>query len=524
MNIKERLAKISFFDVKPDFSSLSSDEKRAMAYCVNASDVITDIYLDQVYSKNKEIYHALQRRSDTEGRDLLRYFLVHGSPWDSYHNEEPFIDSVGERPKFGSFYPDGLTKKEWNNWLDDHPESRDQFESNYTVIKRKNGKLFSVPYSEEYREDLSVAAGNLERAASLLHPGNLKSFLELRAKAFRTNDYFESDMVWVDTNGSPFEVTIGPYEVYFDGLLGLKAAFESVIALPDKDSTEVLSRFSPKVPEFDALLSQEFNFKPAGSAIPLEVISEVSRGGGVSFSPMFVAYCLPNDRRIHELKGSKKVFSRTMMEAKFSKLSGPVAERILPPKFLENHNFNNRLLFVLGHELAHGVGPNKVNIDGREIPFETALGDVHSSLEEAKADTLGVRLLDHFRNRGLIDDKTLEGIISTNFVHYISSFAHSLTEAHSAGSLIEYNWLKSAKAIAYDYRAKNYDLDIQKCAEALSNLSTEFLKLQVSGNYERAKAFMEQWSTVPSEIPEIVERLSDLPLGVSPVFDLSELR
>ncbi len=523
MNIQERLARISFFDIRPDFSSLNKNEKTAISYCIDASDVITDIYLDQVYSKNKEIYRELQRRSDSEGRDLLRYFMIHGSPWDEFNGDDPFIQGVGKKQKFGSFYPDNLTKEEWNSWLKNNPKDLERFESPYTVIKRENGRLVSVPYSEEYRERLTDAKNDLLLSASYLPEGRLKTFLQLRANAFHTNDYFESDLAWVDTDGNPFEVTIGPYEVYFDGLLGLKSSFESFIALPDRDSTIALARFNPKIPDFDAMLSQEFNFSPKGSAIPLEVVADVTCGGEGKFGSMFVAYNLPNDRRIHEIKGSKKVFSRTMMEAKFSTMVLPIAERILPSNTLNLCTFDNRLLFVLGHELAHGLGPSKVKIDGREIPFETALGDLHSSIEEAKADMLGSRLLGYLGNQGLIDDKTLEGIISTEIVSFLQGWNKGFKGAHTRGNLVEYNWLKESRALHYNSSTKKYEIDFERCIDAIFHLSTEFLNLQVSGNYERAKTFMEKWGSIPEELPKIIESISDIPTSVNPVWDLSGL-
>lgn len=524
MDIKERLARISFFDIKPDFSSLNNEQRESVSYCIDASNMITDIYLDQVHPRNRGIYEELKRRTDDEGRDLLRYFMIQGSPWDEFNNNEPFISGAGKRPEFGYFYPENFTKEEWKEWLRLHPEDTENFESPYTVIKRTEDGLISVPYSERYKWRLQEVSGYLEKAASHLPPGNLKTFLQLRADAFRRNNYFESDMAWVDTNGNPFEVTIGPYEVYFDGLLGLKSAFESFIALPDRDSTKALARFNPKVPDFDAMLSQEFNFSPKGSAIPLEVVADVIRGGESGFGSMFSAYCLPNDRRIHDLKGSKKVFSRTMMEAKFSTMSLPIAERILPSNLLDRYTFDNRLLFVLGHELAHGLGPSKVKVDGREIPFETALGDLHSSIEEAKADMLGSRLLSYLGNQGLIDDKTLEGILSTEVVSFFQGWNKGFKEAHARGNLIEYNWLKESNALHYNPITKKYDIDFERCIDAMSRLSTEFLNLQVAGNYEHTKAFMEKWGFVPEELPKIVESISDIPTAVSPVWDLSGLK
>ncbi|MEX2017419.1 MAG: hypothetical protein WD876_03015 [Candidatus Pacearchaeota archaeon] len=524
MDIKQRLARIHFFDVKPDFSSLDLAQKAAISRCINASDVMTDIYFSQVYSKNHQIYRDLQRRSDSEGKDLLKYFLIHGSPWDAYNHDEPFIQGVGEKPKFGSFYPKDLAEKEWNEWLKNHPEDHEQFESNYTVIKRQENKLVAIPYSEEYKDRLEEAAKHLRVAGGYLPEGNLKTFLKLRADSFRTNNYFDSDVAWIDTDGNPFEVTMGPYEVYFDEMFGLKASFESLIALPDKDSTEALKKFTPKVPEFDAILSQEFNFQPKGAAIPLEVVSDVMRGGEAGFGYMFVAYNLPNDRRIHELKGSKKVFSRTMMEAKFSTGGLPIAHRVLPKNLADKCTFDNRLLFVLGHELAHGIGPNKVSVEGREIPFEVALKDLHSTIEEAKADVLGIRLLDYFRKQNVIDDNTLEGILASEIAAFFQQWNKGFTEAHARGNLVEYNWLKESGSLHYDTTKRKYEIDTEKCIESMCNLSTEFLNLQTAGNYDNAKKFMEKWSSVPAELPIIIESLSDIPSSVSPVWDLSGLR
>src|SRR3989338_2287735 len=524
MTIQERLARVRFFNIKPDFSSLDSNQKQALAHCVSASQIMTDIYLEQVYAGNHIIYRELQNRNDVEGKDLLRYFLIHGSPWDAYNHDEPFVPGIGKKPKFGSFYPPDLTRVEWDAWLNTYPEDHERFESPYTVIQRHNDGLVAVAYSEKYTDQLSEAANCLRQAAALLPEGSLRTFLKLRADAFTSNDYFESDMAWVDTDGNPFEVTIGPFETYFDELLGLKASFEAFIALPDKDATTALARFAPAVPVFDGILSQEFKFNPKGAAIPLEVVSDVARGGECGFGFMFIAYNLPNDRRVHDLKGSKKVFYRTMMEAKFSTLALPIAERLLAGDLLDLCTFGNKLLFVLGHELAHGLGPSKIQVNGKEMPFEVALKDLYSSIEEAKADMLGARLLNYFRSRNLLDDETLRGIIATEVVAYFQGWRHGFTEAHARGSLIEYNWLRAADALRYNSATKQYEIDPMRCIDAMSKLSTEFLNLQIAGDYERAEAFMKHWGFVPSELPPIIESLSDIPTAVSPVWDLSELK
>ncbi|MDP2598786.1 MAG: hypothetical protein Q8P49_03075 [Candidatus Liptonbacteria bacterium] len=523
MNIKERLAKISFLPVRPDLSGLKDNERRALAHCVRASTIVTDIYLRQVFADNPLIYKELLKRGDEEGVDLARYFKVHGSPWDSFDNETPFISGIGEREKFGSFYPNGFTKEEYNAWLTSHPEDRPLFESPYTVIERRGDSLVAIPYSEAYASFLNEAAEELRAAADELPAGKLRSFLELRAAAFLSNDYFESDMAWVDTDGDPFEVTIGPYETYFDKLLGIRASFEAFVGVPDKDATAALQKYTPVVPDFDRILSKEFAFKPKGAAIPLEVIDDVVRGGEAIFGYFFVAYNLPNDRRVHDLKGSKKVFSRTMMQAKFDALIRPVAERTLSARDFKCCKFSNRFLFVLGHELSHGLGPSMVKIDGREMPFEVALGDLGSCIEEAKADMLGARLLGYFRERGLLDDETLRGCIVSEIATYASSWRQGYTEAHARGHLVQYNWLKDRGAVTYNASEKVFEIDAERAFEAMTLLSTEFLKLEVAGDYNRAKAFMDSWSVVPPEIPAILERLADIPLAVYPVYDAQDL-
>jgi hypothetical protein len=186
--------------------------------------------------------------------------------------------------------------------------------------------------------------------------------------------------------------------------------------------------------------------------------------------------------------------------------------------------FGNKLLSVLGHELAHGLGPSKIRVDGREMPFEVALKDLYPSIEEVKADVLGVRLLNYFRSRNLLDEETLIGILSTEIVPYFQLWKHGFTEAHARGSLIQYNWLKAANALRYDKIRKKYEIDPEQCLDAMSRLSTELLNLQTAGDYERAKAFMGHWGSVPSELPPIIESLSDISTAVSPVWDLSELK
>lgn len=519
MDLSNRLKNIVFFEIAQDLSFLTENERSALAHCIKASKIMTAIYLRQVSFNNHKLYEEIKQRTND---NLLKYFEINGGPWDRFRENQPFIPKIGAKPKGAAFYPGDLSEKEWDFYLDDHPEERELFESPCTIIQRKNSQLVVIPYSVAYRDLLEEAASELRAAVTLLKEGELKKFLCLRADSFLTNNYWESDIAWIDTNGDPFEVTIGPYEVYEDRFMGLKSTFEAFIGLPDQEWSAKLQKFSHAVPDFDKALSERFNYrsKAKETAIPLEVVLDVYRGGEAAFGRQFVAYNLPNDRKIHETKGSKKIFSRTMMEAKFSKVSQLVAEKILKPQDLDQFHFEKRFSFVLGHELAHGLGPSTVKIGEREVPFEILLRDLHSSLEEAKADALGAALLNHFAKQNLLNFDDLTGCVTTQLVKYVQEFRMGFTEAHAAGSLVQYNWLKDHKAISYNKTEKVFDIDPEKSILALEKLSEQLLLIQMEGNYEKAKSFIGQWSKIPSEITGIVADLSSVPFEVYPTYKL----
>ncbi len=515
MDIDASLKKLVRVEVKEDLSGLAPAEREALRHCVNAARIMTDIYLVQIDPENPARRAALAARTNEEGKGLLEYFDVNGGPWDGFGDNVPFLEGVGPKPKAGAFYPADLTIEEWERWLATHPEDRAAFERPTTVIRRDGaGGLMAVPYAEVYWTALAKAAAELEAAAALLPAGPLRNFLALRAKAFLSNDYWESDLAWVATDGAPFEVTSGPYEVYEDGRFGIKATFEALVALPDREATAEIQKFRELLPEFDKALAARIGYAPKGRATPMVVVRDVVRGGEAAFGRQFVAYNLPNDRKIHELKGSKKVFSKTMMDAKFTLITRPVAERLLPPAEFASMDRRHRLLFVLGHELAHGVGPGVREVDGREVSFEILLKDLHPMLEEAKADMLGMALLDYFREKGLLTKEEVERCAVYEVASLPVGWRVSYEEAHSAGSLIEYNWLVKHGAVRYDATRQVFAVDPPKTVAAMIALAEEFLRLQQEGDYSKAKVFVEEWGFVAPEIPVIVERMKDLPLEV----------
>ncbi len=518
---EKALVRIKKVRVAQDLSGLTEGERAALRHCVAAAKVMSDLYLFQIDPVNIALREKLAARTDGEGRALREYFDINGGPWDLFNGDEAFIAGVGNKPNAGAFYPPDLTDEEWESWLGDHPADRARFESPTTVIRRDgNGGLIAVPYHEAYRPFLEKAAGELKAAAALLPAGALKTFLATRAEAFLSGDYWDSDIAWIDTDGNPFEVTIGPYEVYADGRFGIKATYEALVALPDRETTAEIQKFKAALPEFDEALAARLSYHPKGSATPMEVVRDVFRGGEAAFGRAFVAFNLPNDRKIHEAKGSKKVFSKTMMDAKFAALTRPVAERLLRPEVFALMDQRHWMLFVVGHELAHGVGPGVRNVGGREVSFEVLLKDLHGMLEEAKADMLGMALLDHFAGKGMLAKEDVEQCAVYEIATFPVGWRVSYGEAHSAGSLIEYNWLVERGAVQYDGSSGTFAIDPAKAVAAMIALSEEFLKLQLGGDYAAAKAFVKRWGFVAPEIPLIVARMSDLPIEVHADYEI----
>lgn len=516
MDLKERLSRIVFLTVQPDLTGMSQKEVAALKECVSAARLMTDVYLLQLGAQIPALHRQFGPQSDVE-----RYLQVHGGPWDEFNGDEPFVPGVGTRPPGVGMYPTDLSLENWKRQVASAPPAeRDELESAYTRIIRVGESLRAQPYAEAYREVLEEAATHLRKAATLLSPGPLSQFLRLEADAFTNNDYDTADRAWVATTGDPFELTIGPQEVYFDKFAGLKAAFESVVGIPDRQASASLEKFGPAVPAFDAELAQRYHFKPSGAARPLEVIADVFRGGASAFGYLFVAYNLPNNRVIRTEVGSKSVFSATMMQAKFDHLVLPIGQEVLTAEDLAACSFTSSLQFVLGHELAHGIGPSVTIVDGQEVPFEKRLGTLHSCIEEAKADMLGVALQDHFVQSGLLTrDELVKGVI-TEALTFVRQWINGFTEAHARGNLVQYNWMAARKAMGVDRRAGKLWMDPDRMIPACIDLAYEFIALQQAGDFVRADAFLKQWGAVPDDIAELMTKVAHVPRSVSVVYDI----
>ncbi|NIP78264.1 MAG: peptidase, partial [Gemmatimonadetes bacterium] len=428
--------------------ALADWEKAVLAKLVEASDIMHELFARQVSPQNPEWAEMVENR----GADAAaEYYDIMVGPWDRQREMEPFL-AVGPKPAGAGYYPADLTRDEYEAWLEANPEDRATFESPFTVIRREGDGLIAVPYSEIYGEELEEAAALLQDAAELSENPSLSAYLESRAESFLSDDYYPSDVAWMDILGTKIEPTIGPYEVYEDQLLGLKAAFESFVTVADAEASAELDtlKSSLRMLEENLPIPDAYKNLDRGFESPMRVVDVVYTAGDTRAGVQTIAFNLPNDERVRAEKGSKKVMLRNVSQAKFDRILTPIAENILDPGMLDELAFQPWFTSVLMHELAHGLGPGFITVDGEETTVNQALSDRYSAIEEAKADVVGLHNLTVLRDRGLYSDDFVRAAFVGELPDLFRSIRFGATEAHGRANLIQFNWLWEQGAISFD--------------------------------------------------------------------------
>lgn len=519
-DLQDRVADFAPAEITFDESALADWEKAVLAKLVAASDVMHELFTRQVSVENPRWREMVANRGDEA---VSAYYDIMVGPWDRQREMEPFL-AVGPKPPGAGYYPEDLTRDEFEAWLDAHPGDREAFTSPFTLIRRQGNALVAVPYSDAYGPELEVAAALLRDAAKLSQNASLSAYLESRAASFLSNDYYPSDMAWMDIQGTKIEPTIGPYEVYEDNLLGLKAAFESFVTVADAAASaeldtlkSALRMLEENLPILDEMKNLERGFES-----PMRVVDVVYTAGDTRAGVQTVAFNLPNDERVRAAKGSKKVMLRNVGQAKFDRILTPIAERILDPAMLGDLAFQPWFTSVLMHELAHGLGPGFITVDGQRTTVNEALRERYTAIEEAKADVVGLHNLTVLRDRGLYDDAFVRAAFVGELPDLFRSIRFGATEAHGRANLIQFNWLWEHGAISFDDDG-TITADIPAMERAVRSLATELLTLQANGDYARAGEILDDYGTLRPEIEDAVARLGDVPVDIRPRFEVREL-
>jgi hypothetical protein len=523
-DINERIARLPETVIDYDRTLLNAEEQKVVALLVDAARHMDAIFERQVSEDNPALRQALAAHADKAPnyRSALRYFQMMMGRWDRLADNEPFLSpfgSAGAKPAGAGFYPPDMTRQEFEKWIAAHPADAEAFRSLYTVIRRRDPNLVAVPYSEAYRELLGPAAEKLRAAAALTTNEPLKKFLMRRADAFLSNDYYDSDVAWVEMD-SPIEVVIGPYEVYEDEMFNAKASFEAFVTVVDRPESEKLKIYLSHLTDMEKNLPIPDRYKnfSRGTDSAIKVVQEIFTAGDARRGVQTAAFNLPNDERIRQSNGSKNVLLKNVMQAKFQQSGEPIARRVLDPSQESLLSFDAYFTHTLFHELSHSLGPGIIKgPDGKMQESRIYLKALYSTIEECKADVVGVWSLLYAIDKKLITAFDAPMLFVTDAGLLFRSMRFGIGEAHGGGTALEWNWYREKGAIVPSETGR-YKIDVSKFREAVRTLAEELLLIEATGDYARAERLLKKYAVSTPEIESVIPRLKDIPVDITPVF------
>lgn len=505
-----------------DTSRLAEGDRKALAKLVSAAHLIDEIFLTQFWSGNRELLEKLTKDASELGKARLHYFRLNKSPWSALDGNTAFLPGVPPKKLAGAnFYPPDMTKKEFDGWLATlSKDERQSAEGFFTVVRRENGKLKLVPFSEEYSVPLKRLAALLKEAAVLTGNSSLKKFLNLRADAFLSNDYYASDVAWMDLD-APLDITIGPYETYNDELYGYKASFEAYVNLRDESETQKLKFFADRLQEIENHLPIDAKYRnpKIGALAPIRVVNEIIAAGDGAHGVRTAAYNLPNDERVVHEKGSKRVMLKNVQEAKFNKILAPIAKRVLTPEARRELSFESFFTHILAHELTHGIGPHRIEVSGRATTPRQEIKELYSAIEEAKADVTGLFMLQYMFDNKLLPDTgaVTETKLYTSFLaSTFRTLRFGLNEAHGKGMALQLNYLLDKGAFVAQ-KDGTFAVDFSKIKSAVRDLTHELLTIEATGDYSGAKKMLNRLGKLRPEVAATIDRLADIPTDIDPI-------
>jgi hypothetical protein len=517
-------ARFAPVDLTADVSKLPENERQALAKLVEAAKIIDALFLRQVWEGNESMLLALARDDSPLGRARRHYFLINKGPWSRLDENQPFIPGTPRKPEEANFYPAGATKAEVEAWFKTlGGAERTRATGFFTTIRRgPDGKFIAVPYSLEYQGEIANIADLLRDAAALTKQPTLKSFLEKRAASLLSNEYYDSDVAWMELDSS-IEPTVGPYEVYEDEWFNYKAAFEAFITLRDDAETEKLMRFGSELQEIENNLPIDPKYRnpKLGALAPIRVVNTVFSSGDGNRGVQTAAFNLPNDERVIAEKGSKRVMLKNNQEAKFRMVLQPIAQVALASDDRQRVSFEAFFTHILMHELMHGLGPHNITVGGRATTVRQEFKDTYSTIEEAKADISGL-----FALQFLVDHQKLDkSLDQTMYVTYLASMFRSIrfgiTEAHGRGVAIQLNYFldNGGVTVAQD---GTFAVNPERIRQNVVDLTRDIMTMQATGDYAAARQMMDTLGVVRPQVQTVLKKLTGVPVDIEPRFVTAE--
>lgn len=484
-------------ELKADLSRFSDNDRKMMGYLCDAADIMNDLFWQQAFTGNKD-----QLLSAIKNDTLRKFAEINYGPWDRLDGNKPFLNGYVQKPLGANFYPGEMTSEEFDALKDPDKTSL------YTMIRRDDkGKLRVIWYHDFFKEEITQAAALLDSAAALATDAGFRNYLTQRAEALRTDQYYESDLAWMDAKTSDIDFVIGPIENYEDAMYGYKAAYESFLLIKDPEWSAKLAKYSALLPDLQKELPVDGKYKAEmpGTDSDLNVYDVILYRGDCNAGGKTIAINLPNDERVHIQKGTRKLQLKNAMQAKFDKILMPISEIVMNPEQQKMVDFNSFFENVTFHEVAHGLGvKNTINGQGT---VRSALMETYTTIEEAKADIMGLYIVDQLYKKGEMSGTSVENNYITFFAGIFRSVRFGAASAHGKANMLCFNWMKDNGAFSRSEEGV-YTVDLEKMKAATVSMMAQILKFQAEGDYEGVKKWIEEKSVISPELQQDLDRIA----------------
>ncbi len=515
--IRDKLRKFAPVQIGKHTENLTAEENAIVEKLVDACRQLEPVFWKQCWSGSLALRERLSKKKSD--RDKLHYVMINAGPFERVRENRPFIGKTSKPPGAG-FYPDDLTKKQFENYVTRHPEVREAFMSPFTVIRREGKKLVAVPYHVAYAEHVEPAAALLREAAGMTRNPSLTKYLNSRADGLLTDDYFQSDCDWIDLQGTPLDVVIGPYEVYEDHLLSIKATYEGVVMVTDQAESRKLDVYVSHLEQMEQNLPipERYKSRQKGLAAPMTVVNDLYRSGDIRHGYQAVAFSLPNDPKVHELKGAKKVMHKNFMDARLEKVIVPLASKLLDRGQLELVTPQGYFDFVVLHEISHTLGPRQIQVNGSATTVNEALKECYPAIEEAKADVCSLHTLPYLIQQGVLPAAMEHQYPASYLGGLFRSVRFGTAEAHGKAEMMIFNFLVEAGGIRCDTRAKRFVIDEARFKQGIEKLAGRLLTIEAEGDYAGARAMLDGLGVLRKDLGGPLAALKRIPIDFEPFF------
>lgn len=507
-SMQQKVEEFAPFRLTTNLDVLTEKERQMLPLLLEAAKLMDDIFWTQAYGNRDEL---LAKHQDEA---VGRFLQINYGPWERLNSNEPFVEGVGPKPAGANFYPVDMTKAEFEAW--DEPSKT----SLYTLIRRdENGRLVSVPYHVAYNDQIKKAADLLNQASALAEDPGLKTYLQKRARALLTDEYYESDVAWMEMKNNTIEFIIGPIENYEDQLYGYKTAHESFILIKDRDWSARLDKYAALLPALqkDLPCPPEYKNEMPGMDSDINVYDAIYYAGDCNAGSKTIAINLPNDEKVREDKGSRKLQLKNSMQAKFDKILVPIAGILIAEDQRKHIKFDAFFENVMFHEVAHGLGLG--NTVDKSSTVREALKNMYTSIEENKADILGLWCVYRLNEMGELGDKDM----MDNFVTFMAGIFRSVrfgaASAHGKANMMSFYYFEEAGAFERDPATGTYRVDFNKMRDAMLGLSELVLRIQGDGDYEAAVKQIEEKGFIREQLQNDLNRVGEAGIPRDIVFE-----